>query len=79
MLGFGAKVNWVTVAELKAQPPQGTKKSHLFIFDESDVIMIETPLVFEKLIKGHPIIALTATPGDRPFEQQVFEALDFNA
>jgi len=41
--------------------------------------MIDTPLLFEKLIKGHPTIALTATPGDRPFERTVFKVLDFAA
>ena len=39
---------------------------------------MERPLEFSKLIKSHPIVALTATPGKRTFEKEVLEALDFN-
>ena len=77
LMGLEAKVRWTTIDQLPKQPTHSPKRDHLIILDESDKFMMERPLEFDRLTKGHRVVALTATPGTRSQEKEVLDALDF--
>ena len=51
----------------------------LLIFDESDVLLFETPDEFNSFVKENPCICLTATPGGgtNTLEKKVLEHMAF--
>jgi len=51
----------------------------LYIFDESDEFMLEELYEFHHLTKGCPVIALTATPGERGHEKLALTRLGFKS
>ena len=48
------------------------------LFDEGDEYILERPGDFHRRSKGHPVVALTATPGSHGTEKVVLEELNFS-
>lgn len=76
MRGYGDRCLFYTTTEASELDSFGT--NDLLIFDESDQIIQETPLIFEGIAKRTPVISLSATAGNlSAFEREILSKLEF--